>query len=166
MNELSDRVFAIHPTTTGFGWVLLSGPHNPLDWGTANIPDRSVKSLLARLELLLVRNVPTDLVLEDADAEGSRRNARIRRLCRKMIELGRKKGIKTAVYPHSEIVATFVPEEARTRYEIAVAITKRIPDFEHLLPPKRKIWLPEDPRMGLFDATAVGITHYRVTKHR
>jgi hypothetical protein len=164
MNELSDRVFAIHPTTTGFGWVLLSGPDNPLDWGTANIPDRSDKSVLARLELLLVRNLPTELVLENAEAEGSRRNARIRRLSRKMVELARKKGIKAAVYPHSEIVATFVPEAARTRYEIATAIAKRIPDFEHLLPPKRKIWLPEDPHMGLFNAAAVGITHYRLAK--
>lgn len=164
MKENSDRVLAIHPTTTGFGWVLFDGPQNPVDWGTATIPDRSDKSVLARLELLLLRNLPAEFVIENADVAGSRRNGRIRRVCRKAIELAKKKGIKPTAYAHSEVIGTFATEIARTRYEIAEVIAKRIPDFEHLLPPKRKIWMPEDARMGLFDAAAVGITHYRVTK--
>jgi len=160
MKKLADRVLAIHPNTTGFGWMVFDGSGTPVDWGVAKSGDRSNKGVLARIDALMTRTVATELVMEDAEAEGSKRHDRIRRLYRAVLKLADTRSIDTTVYSRADINACFVDATESTRYEIAVAIAKRFPDFEHLLPPRRKIWLPEDPAMGLFDAAAVAITHY------
>ena len=48
--------------------------------------------------------------------------------------------------------------DAVTKYEIAVAIAERFPELGQILPPPRKLWMPEDKRMGTFDAVAWGLT--------
>jgi hypothetical protein len=49
----------------------------------------------------------------------------------------------------------------REGWEGSQLIAKHIPAFERYIPPPRKPWMSEDPRMGLFDAVALGLVFFQ-----
>ena len=155
-----DQILAIHPTTTGFGWALFEGPLAPVDWGVVTVQKDRNKHCLARIQELLERLAPTEIVLEQFEGNSARRSNRIRRLYRSIIQLADTFGIRPRVFARELIGQVFATVGARTRYEIAAAIAGRLDAFSHKLPPKRKIWLPDDKRMGLFNAVALAITFF------
>ena len=55
-------------------------------------------------------------------------------------------------------VAQHFEASGGTKYEIAVAITRWLPELEGYLPPRRKLWFPEDERMNVFDAVSFALT--------
>jgi hypothetical protein len=63
--------------------------------------------------------------------------------------------------PQSDIDVAFTPLGFRTREEIAEALTRIFPELIWHLPPKRKIWQSEHPRMTVFDAIALGLTYWQ-----
>lgn len=160
MKEHRDRMLAVHPTRTGFGWVLFEGPDNPVDWGVTAVGKDRNAGCLVRIEGLIDRFLPSSLVLEEFEGPASRRASRIRDLGGAILDLAGAKGVDANVCSRADIQACFAETGAETRYEIATAIASRIDAFAHLLPPKRKIWMPEDPRMGLFHAAAAALAHY------
>jgi hypothetical protein len=58
-------------------------------------------------------------------------------------------------FSRAEVRAVFSYLGITTKQAIAEAIAKHIPALERYLPPIRKPWMPEDARMGLFDAVAL-----------
>ena len=48
----------------------------------------------------------------------------------------------------------------KNKFGIAKMICERLPVFEKRLPPERKPWMAEDPRMNLFDAVSLVVTYY------
>lgn len=160
MTNYPDRVLAVYPTRTGFGWVLLEGQDSPIDWGVASVSRDRNAGCLARIDALIDEYRPTSLVLEEFDGTASRRAPRIQNLSTDILNLAHAKYVETHVHARADIKAVFEEAGAKTRYQIARAIALRLQEFAHLLPPRRKIWLPEDPRMGLFSAAAVALTHY------
>lgn len=160
MRDTLDRVLAIYPTRTGFGWALFDGAVDPADWGVVAIGRHRNKGCLIRIEGLIDRFRPDSLALEAFEGPASRRQDRIRTLCRAIADLANEKSVDANIYSRDDIQARFDEIGAKTRYEIASAIASRFEAFAHNLPPERKIWMPEDPRMGLFNAIAVALTHY------
>lgn len=155
-------VLAVHPTSRGFGWVLFEGPDRPALWGIASArPGRSGK-LLRRFERLLKRYEPAVFVLEEFETGSALRSERVQSLCREMLHLASAHGAFTPIYHRDVVRSCFASSGASTRYEIAQAIAKRIPDFDHRLPRYRKAWLSEDPRQSLFDAAALALTYFAV----
>ncbi|HEY2445037.1 MAG TPA: hypothetical protein VGI20_04795 [Rhizomicrobium sp.] len=155
-----EQVLAIHPTTTGFGWTLFEGPLSPVDWGVVTVgKDRNARCL-ARIQELVHRLRPAEIVLEQFEGGTARRSNRVRRLYRSIIQLAQALGIEPRIFEREVIAQVFAGVRAKTRYEIATAIAARIDAFSHKLPPKRKIWLPDDKRMGLFNAAALAITFF------
>jgi hypothetical protein len=53
-----------------------------------------------------------------------------------------------------------VTSSSPTKGGIAETIAKHIPAFDRFLPPRRKLWMSEDVRMGLFDAAALAFTFF------
>lgn len=153
-------VLAVVPTCHGYSFVLFEGPEAPFDWGTKDIrgEEKNAKTLDG-VKAIICRYQPETLVLEEM-AQGTRRTARIRRLVRMLVHLADTEGVAVARYSRRDIRACFLSVGAKTKYEIAKAIANQIPAFLHRLPPIRKIWMSEDPRQSLFDAAALGITHY------
>lgn len=158
-----DYVLAVHPTVTGFGWALFEGPLTPIDWGVVELKtgkaDRNADCLI-RFRELIDRYNPSAIVLEQFDGAPSRRAPRVQAFCRSTVQLARTKGIDIAIYSRTDIAGAFAPFGATTRRQIATALAAHIDAFEHLLPPERRIWQPESPRMGLFNAAAVAFCHY------
>jgi len=156
-----DLVLGIYPTTRGFGFVLMSSPLSPIDWGTRGARGANKNAqCLTKVARLIEIHQPDVIVLQDTTAPDSRRSSRIRRLCRSIAALAAGQAIDVQVYSRAKVRAYFEGFGARTRYEIATAIAKHVTAFEHFLPPPRKLWMNEDTRMSLFDAASHVMTYY------
>ena len=162
--QFESFVLAIYPSTRGFAFVVFEGPESPFDWGTKEFRGlrRSARTLEA-IAALIERYRPDAIVIEDFTEKGSRRSLRIRNLYRSLIHLGQTECIDVSRYSKVQVRHCFGSVGATTKYEIATAIARQIPAFGHRLPRLRKIWMSEDARQNLFDAAALGLTHYAIS---
>lgn len=156
-------VLAVHPTSRGFGWVLFENPLVPVDWGIASVKAKRSARSLARFEKLLDRYNPKVVAFEQFEDRPSRRNRRIKELCRRMIAMATTRGMLTPIYSRDTIRECFETSGARTRRNIALSIADQIEVFRHRLPRERKRWNSEDVRQSLFDAVAVALTYFAIS---
>ncbi len=158
-------VFSIFPNSRGFGFVLFEGPYAPYDWGVKEVREpKKNRRILKFVEDMIDRYSPIVLVLEDWTDEACHRCVRIRELYRQLVELARRKCIVVFRYSWQRVKHCFAEVVPTTKYEIALRIAKEIPAFSFQVPPVRKIWMSEDPRQGLYDAAALGLTHFATTE--
>lgn len=161
--KIPGLLLAIHPTSRGFGWVLFEGPL-PVDWGIASAKiDRSAKSM-ARFKQLLDQYQPSALILEKFEQSDSRRSERIRLLAQTMRGFANNHDMDTPVYSREEVSAALTGSTKASRHTVALAVAEQLPILRHRLPNARKLWQSEDNRQCLFDAAALGITHFRLTR--
>lgn len=155
-------VLAVYPTARGFSFVIFESALAPLDWGVKETrgQEKNKKTLDAITDLIELYR-PHVLVFEKLPAKGSKRSPRIRHLYRSLIGIAIRELVLVQRYSKEEIRSVF--RDHPTKYSIACAIAKHIPAFAHRVPRFRKPWMSEDPRQSLFDAAALGITHYTVT---
>ena len=158
MNEKDRKgvvVMGISARTYGIAFAVFRGPWAPQRWGVRVLRgDKNRQSLLKAADLI-ARYQPDVIVIDDYAGEGSRRAKRIETLIDEISELARGKKIRVHRYSRAMMRECFSEFDAFTKFEIAQAIAKMLSEFAPQLPPKRKIWLPEDPRMGIFDAVAL-----------
>lgn len=149
------RVLAIDPTSRGFCYAVLEGSERLIHWGCSRVPGLEAGRYVRRVEALIRRYRPQILVLEDPQ-----RTARGRR-ARADIVMAGKCAVAWDVYVETVTRAQVVQHfeaSGRSKHEIAVAISRWMPELEAHLPPKRKIWLSEDERMNVFDAISFALT--------
>jgi hypothetical protein len=153
-------ILSVFPSVRGFGFALFHGAWVPIDWGFRHIQGDKNKFCLDKVEKLIDDYAPDTILLEDHAGEGSRRSPRVAALIDDIAAMAKQKGITVAHYSRDEIKECFAEFEAVTKYEIAKAISRSLPEFPPQLPPERKIWLPEDYRMSIFDAVSLIFTHF------
>src|SRR5215467_1326711 len=78
------RIFALDPTTKGFGYAILETPFRLVDWGLAHVSGEKESGAIARVEELLDQYRPDIVILEDPSAPGSRRRPRVQKLLEKL----------------------------------------------------------------------------------
>jgi Holliday junction resolvasome RuvABC endonuclease subunit len=161
----SSLVLAIYFQTKGFGFVVLEHCF-PVDWGTPEVvgPDRE-KRCLKHIDALLKLHTPDVVVLQDMSKTGTRRAPRIQVLNRRTLELAKRRGVLVRTYSREDVRDFFSALGATTKQQIAETIAEYIPVLSLYLPPPRKPWKTADPRMGIFDATALALTHLQSTDH-
>jgi hypothetical protein len=153
-------ILAIYPTTRGFGFVVFEGRQLPIDWGVKDVRGDKNQTVLAKAGELMSWYQPDILLLENADAAGSRRANRIRHLHQQLVELARTLKITLRQFARPDIRTAFASRGASTKYGIAQTVCREIPDLAPWLPPPRKIWESEDPRLSIFDAASLALTLY------
>jgi Holliday junction resolvasome RuvABC endonuclease subunit len=154
-------VLGIYPDSRGFAYVLFEGPLAPRAWRTSDVRgDHRVRICVARISAVFGEYGPDAVVLQDMSANGTSRACQIRAINDAVSLLAETQGIATFTYSRADVRACFAPIGAITKDGIVEAIIKRIPAFERLRPPVRKLWTNEHPRMALFDAAALVITHF------
>lgn len=153
---------AIHPDRRGFGWVAFTGPFAVHDFGRPTTKRDKNAACLEKVETLLERFHPETVVLESFDRPYSLRPVRTARLCRAIAALAADRGVEVAIYTRADVAACFLDVGARTRDEIAQAVARHVDALRDRLPKRRKPWHAEDPRMALFSAAALVLTHYRL----
>ena len=156
-----ELIMAVYPNARGFAFAVFEGPLAPLDWGAVEIRGRERnKQCVGRVAKLLSRYWPEIVVLQDTSADGTRRAARIRRLNEALAILAEAQGAHVTFYSRERVRASFATEGFATKQRIAEAVAKHIPMLAQFIPPPRKPWHTEHPRMGLFDAVALIMIFY------
>lgn len=149
------RTLAVDPTTSGFGFAALEGSENLVDWGLAHMAVQTETSYRARIEKLLDRVRPQLLVIEDM--KGSRRSDRAMRRAQIAARTARTRGIEVTRVTRAQVSENFAAS-GTTRWEVAVAVSRRFPELAPSLPKKRRIWETEDRRMAIFVALSFALT--------
>jgi Holliday junction resolvasome RuvABC endonuclease subunit len=151
---------AIYPSTRGFGFALFEGPSVLIDWGTKETRIEKNQQCLVKIEALIDFYEPDVVIVEDASRGVSRRSKRIQRLIQDINALAIRKKLKRRSYSRAMIKEFFSEFGAATKPQIAQTIAGWLPELKPRLPPVRKIWMSEDPRMAIFDAVALVLTFF------
>jgi Holliday junction resolvasome RuvABC endonuclease subunit len=153
-------VLGVHPTSRGLGWVVFENPFALHSFGVYTPRGDKNTGCLRKVAWLLERLEPEVFVLEAFDKQSSVRSERIRRLCLSMVSLAAERGAEVEVYKRGDIEACFATVGARSREEIAEAVSRHLPALRAHLPKRRKQWDGEDKRLSVFCASALVLTHY------
>lgn len=168
--EENKRVLAIDPSEVGFGWAVLEGPRNLIDWGLKVTPPRIAKPAqknnysLRRIEELNARFDPDALVIEDYQSEGFHRRNRIHKLLQRIMRLSSRQKIKVVAIPKLKVRERFLPFDIHNKSERATRIAGWFPELSPSVPKYRKPWMAEDSRMSIFDAIAMAYVFYSQQK--
>lgn len=161
MNKKHPRILAIAPISTGFGFAVMEGQRTLVDWGVRSAQqDKNTKCLL-KVKNLIADHQPDIIAMEDIFGKDSRRGSRTKALSRRIIALASKQRINVMLFTKEKINKAFFTESEGTKYALAQLIAERFPEeLTHELPPKRRAWDSENPRMGMFDAVALASIVY------
>lgn len=158
MNEA--RIVAIDPTSHGFCFVVFEGPWKLIDWGHAHVRPATAVKCLERSAELLAWYVPSVVALEDWNAKGARRGLRVKHFLTALSGFVESSGGQVDLITKHDIKRVFSPNKRLNKHEVATYIAAAFPELAPKLPPPRKIWMSEDERMSLFDASALALTHF------
>jgi hypothetical protein len=154
------RIFAVDPTTKGFGYAVLETPFRLVDWGLAHVSGEKESGAVARFETLLDQFRPDIVILEDSTAPGSRRRPRVQKLLERLRDSARGLGIAVHMIPRLAVIECFSSLDKRaTKYSITEHLAETFPELAAKVPRRRKIYQSEDERMATFDAVALAVTY-------
>jgi len=160
------RVLALHLARRGLAFCQFEAPGALHDWGIKYIAWRARhEATLGVVQHLIQRFAPDAIVIEDVSATGARRSARICALYREIEGIADEHGIDLNAYDWEAVFHVFKARQPRTRHDIAVHVAELLPMIKRRLPPKRRCWLPQDPRQSLYDAAALGLSYYAIHGH-
>ncbi len=153
-------VLAIAPTSRGFGYVLFAARTKPVDWGVKEARDDKNRQALIKIEAMFRAIIPTVLVVEDRTHKNCRRSIRVKLLLENIGALADAQGLTVSSYSRRDICRTF-GAKGKSKDAIAAAIVEEVPALRPWLPRRRRIWESEHHSMAIFEAAALGLTHYR-----
>jgi len=153
------RYLAVHPTTYGLGFAVFEEPLHLIDWGVYRAGGDKNQKCLRWLDSLIKRYEPRVVILEERGPQDRQRSDRIRRLLRSAAIEIRRRGKVLKRVPRTQVRSLFEGQGVKTKEGIANIIVKLFPELTHQLPPTRKSWMPEHPRMGMFEAIAIALTY-------
>jgi len=150
------RVLAVDPASRGLGFAVLEEPDVLIDWGFRETrTDRNARCL-AHLISMITKFKPDVLVVEDFGTQ-TRRPARVRELVDALESAANEAGLPCRRISRKCVRAKF--PACRTKYDVARELANRFSEIKPWCPPTRKIWLTEDPRINIFDALSLAVTH-------
>jgi Holliday junction resolvasome RuvABC endonuclease subunit len=141
------------------GYAVVEWPFNLVDWGVKSVRKKKKRRTLAMIIGLLRRYKPYVIVLENCEDKNSRRCCRIEKLVGTICREAVKERVAVHVYSRDEIKKVFGTFGATTKYEIAHAIAKQLPELIPWLPRYRKPWMGDDYRMAYFNAISLVLTY-------
>lgn len=153
------RVLALDPMSRGFGFAVLEGPTNLVDWGIRNAPNDNPRALLTKISDLIALYHPDVIVIEDCRHVRSRRRQRVRAAITQVAALA-PPDTEVQLIPAAVVRNVFGAGRAVTKHQIATLVAEHFPGIGYRLPPERKAWMPEDARFAIFDAVAFGLTFF------
>src|SRR5665213_1325929 len=155
MNTISQqpRLLAVSLSTRGFGYAITEGNIRLVECGKKRIYGDKNAGSLASIEKLIVHYQPEIIMLQDVNANDTRRDKRIKRLHQKVIALAKEHKIKTVELTGKQLRVLLLGREDGTKHDMAECLAKQYPDeLASRVPPKRTAWMNADDRMDIFDA--------------
>jgi hypothetical protein len=151
------RILAIDPRRYGFGWAVLEGEDLLVDWGMRDHATKITERVLAHVAVLIQRYAPHVIVVENTRNHRCLRRKRARALIREIALLAPHTEVRLVRVSAARIHQHFLALGAKNKDAVARIIADRFPELESLVPPRRKMWLPERDRMAVFDAVAMAL---------
>jgi len=168
INKKDFRVLSVTPSYRGFGFVVMEGEDTIMEAADKTVKGDKNAQVLKKAEALITHYQPDVLVMENTSAEGSRRWPRIRTLCKQITKRAESHKVRVKLYSRAQVMKSFLPDGQGTKHDLAEIMAKRFPEqLASQLPPKRKFYMNEDPRMAIFDAVALTLMFWiKRTKRR
>lgn len=157
--EKIEITLSIYPNSYGFGYSVVEGTAELIDYGVVKISPIANNKCLKRFEGFLDFYEPTVVVLRDYPKNASLRSKRIGQLIKKMIEKTQKKKLNVFGYTRENIKNVFEQFKSSTKHEICKTLVSWYPELKKRMPKERKVWESEPYAMSYFDALALFITH-------
>ena len=159
-----ERILSLFFNTGGFGYVLMEEPVDVLEKGIKSFKPVESPQLWEDIIELIKNLQPQRVILENDEGKKSNKCERIRKLLKRLKQFLKGLGMPYSSYDRDQIRMVFELWRARSKYEIALVISKSLPGFQNFLYEKPKYPKVEHYRTVVFDAAALGITHYYITE--
>jgi len=161
----SIRILAIAPLSRGLGYAVMEGPDKLVACGNKVIlRDKNAKAL-AWVNRFIQFYQPDVLVLPNVTAADTRRATRIKTLHRKIVAWADKQQLKVGLVSVTQVRTQLLGAAKGTKFAVARTLAGKFPsELETRLPPKRRPWMSEDPRMDIFDAVGLAAAFWPTDK--
>lgn len=155
------RVLAIAPLSRGLGYAVMEGPDKLVAYGNKAILRDKNAGALAWVNRFMQFYQPDVLVLPNVTAADTRRAARIITLHRQIVAWAGKKNVKVRLVSVTQVRTHLLRDSKGTKFAVAQMLASKYPTELGLrLPPKRRPWMSEDPRMDIFDAVSLAVAFW------
>ena len=157
------RILALDVHPRSFGYVVVEGPDNLLDWGVRSHRHKGNSAdvlIWKRLKPLLELWRPSILVLCSGPSMTQRPRKRRDRLLKRIATEAKNHQIGVRIFrkrPGAD------QGERLTKYENARRVAEQFSVLQWKMPPKRKPWESEDYRMSIFTAATLAIAQLNIT---
>ncbi len=148
-------VVAIDPTSRSIAFVFVENGA-VMDWGERIC---GANDELRMVDHLIDECAADVLVVEDADAAGCERRPRIRALLREIVKHARRRSVRVVTIAREDVREAWLARGATNKETVAAMIAARYPELSAVVPPPRKRGANEDPRVNIFDAASLVLTH-------
>lgn len=149
------RMLSLDPTSRGFGYAILEIPDLLIDWGVCQVRTDKKERVLRKVAALIHRFAPDIVVVENIHQERCRRGPRVRDLIESIVSLARAMDVAVGRVAMRDVRDHFAEAHAKNKDAIAKQIAGQFPELDPILPPRRRLWMPEDERMAVFDAISM-----------
>ena len=159
------RILAIAPLSRGLGYAVMEGADRLVACGNKVILHDKNASALAWVKKFIQFYHPDVLVLPDVNAKDTHRAPRIKSLQRQIVALAKKHRLKARLISATQQRKRLLGDAKATKQAMAEALAKTFPvELGSRLPPKRRPWTSEDPRMDIFDAVGLAVVFWPTRK--
>jgi hypothetical protein len=154
------RYLGLSVRSDGFGFVVIEDTF-ALDCGVRACERAQSNDCLAQqFERILKMYIPTEvIILAPGLVEATAKKGGA---LKTIAERAKKKRISVVRPKAGSVTEYFRQLNAETKYEIALAVAKILPELAWRLPPKRKAWQSERRRTWIFEAAAAVIAHAKL----
>lgn len=159
------RILAIAPLSRGLGYAVMEGPDKLLASGNKTILHDKNAGSLAWVNRFIKFYQPEVLVLPDVNAADTRRATRIKTLHRQIVAWAGKRQLKVRLITVTQVQGKLLGDAKGTKFGVAQILAEKFPvELGMRLPPKRRPWMSEDPRMDIFDAVGLAVAFWPLRK--
>jgi len=152
---------AVAPLSRGFGYAIMENPSTLVACGNKVINHDKNLRALAWVERFIRFYQPEVLVFPDVNAADTRRAPRIKTLHRKIFALANEHQLKVRLVSVTQVRAQLLGSAKGTKQALAEVLAAKFPvELASRLPPKRRPWMSEDPRMDIFDAVGLAAVYW------
>lgn len=160
-NNNHPRILAIDPRSRRFGFAILEGHRELLEWGVKNYrvsADNVGLVVQKRIAPLFSLFAPEVIVLRHI-ARSAHDESSLHKFVMNVIEdEARRHTAELVTVGRDELHRTF--GNAVTKCQIASQVALLFPELTWTLPPVRKSWMSEHHSMTIFGAVALGLAYF------
>lgn len=157
-------ILAIDLRHRRFGYAVFEGHRYLRDSGLRvyrAVGEAEAAMASKRLAVLLRSFSPSIIVVKRERWDRAQTSSHISSLVEVMTRVALAHSIPILLIGDDDVRRTFRNLGCETRYEIAAALARMFPELVWRLPPKRRAWQSEHPRMAMFDAIALGLAYWQ-----